>query len=270
MTRSLTALPTLVVAAALVATATGCAAGSPTASTAASCNIARTGLTAMVPLLDSPAIAFGEVEDQPLDVTAAAELTDRARALGEKLGDGEVGAAYADVETALIRFAETISSDGNPPDDVASARRGADSAAGDLAALCSSNTTAPGASVSKVATSTTPRTPIRGEDWEGTNITDLIPAVEVGESRSGTMFSSADGKEGTWSVRLERVETSVNPLTWGRDYVIRLSAGLPGAYTFADGNGESYLLFAAWAPSERSLYFNSSSPRLTVIDMTTE
>lgn len=264
------ALPVLV-ALALVTTATGCSAGSsPTVSVSASCNVARTGLTAMVPLLDSPAIAFGQREDQPLDDVTAAELTERAKALGDRLGDGEVGVAYRGVETALIGFADSISAEGNSPELVDSARQRVDSAAGDIIALCAVNTTTPDVTTSKVATSTTPRVPIRGLHGEGDNTTDLLPAVEVGQTRSGTMFDTHNGTEGTWTVRLERVTASINPLTWGRDYVIRLDAGLPGAYTFADGNGEEYLLFVAWAPSERSLYFNSDDPRLTVIGMETE
>ncbi len=264
------ALPILVTLA-LVATSTGCSVeSSPTASVSSSCNVARTGLTAMVSLLDSTDVAYDERENQPLDVTTAADITDRAKALGERLGDGEVGAAYRSVETALIGFADSISAEGNSPAVVTSARQGVDSAANDLIALCAVNTTAPSVTTSKVATSTSPRVPIRGKNGEGDNTTDLVPAVEVGQTRSGTMFDTHNGTEGTWTVRLERVTTSINPLTWGRDYVIRLDAGLPGAYTFADGNGEEYLLFAAWAPSERSLYFNSDDPRLTVIGMETE
>ncbi len=262
-------LAALLAASVLVATVAGCAAGpSTTTDIAASCNVARTGLTAMVSLLDSPDIAFDEREDQPLDVTTAAGITDGAKALKEKLGAGEVGTAYGSVETALFDYAATISADGNSIDDTVSARREVDTAAGDLSALCSANTTAPSVSTSKVSTSATPRTPVRGENWETDNTTDLIPAIEVGESRSGKMFDSADGTEGTWTVRLERVRTSVNPLTWGRDYVIRLSAGLPGVYIFSDGNGEKYSLSAAWG-SDRSLYYNSDDPRLTVIDMVT-
>lgn len=263
-------LAALVVASALVTTIAGCAAGpSTTTDVAASCNVARTGLTAMVSLLDSPDIAYDEREDQPLDVTTAADITDGAKALREKLGSGEVGTAYGSVETALVSYAQTISADGNSIADIATARRGVDTAAGDLIALCSANTTAPSVSTSKVSTSATSRTPIRGENWEGDNTTDLIPAIEVGGSRSGTMFDSADGREGTWTVRLERVKTSVNPLTWGRDYVIRLYTDLPGVYQFWDGNGELYALSAALTPCERSLYFNSDDPRLTAINLIT-
>ncbi len=263
-------LAALVAASALIATVAGCAAGpSTTTDVAASCNAARTGLTAMVSLLDSPDIAYDEREDQPLDVTTAADITDGAKALGEKLGTGEVGAAYGSVEKALVGYAQTISADGNSAADIVSARRGVDTAAGDLIALCSANTTAPSVSAAKVATSTTARTPIRGENWEGDNTTDLIPAIEVGEVRSGTMFDSADGREGTWTVRLERVEASVNPLTWGRDYVIRLHTDLPGVYQFWDGNGERYSLSAAFTPCDRSLYYNSDEPRLTAINLVT-
>lgn len=261
-------LAALVAASTLVATVAGCAAGPSTTDVAASCNVARTGLTAMVSLLDSPDIAYDEREDQALDVTTAADITDGAKELGEKLGTGEVGTAYVSVETALVGYAQNISAEGNSVDDIVSARRAVDTAAGDLITLCSVNTTAPSASTSKVSTTQTPRTPVRGENWETDNTTDLIPAIEVGESRSGTMFDSADGTEGSWTVRLERVTASINPLTWGRDYVIRLSVGLPGVYIFTDGNGEKYTLSAAWG-SDRSLYYNSDDPRLTVIDMVT-
>lgn len=260
-------LPVLTITALAALTLSGCATspGSDSrAATTASCNVARTQLTALGGLVTSPSIEAGPLEDQPLDLTTAAGIRDGGDRLAGRIGEGAISVAYAPVHSALNTLADTVAAQPNSLEDIASATAAIDAAAVDLMALCASHSTDPTALSARAAFGNDAfRHPANGG-----NTLDISPHLTVGGQTSGWIVSQDSGRSAPWTMSLDKAESSVwAAASWGKDYVLRFRTDISGDYSFGDESGDVYGTTVILTGHEHTIYFNSDAPAITRIHL---
>lgn len=259
-------LPSLAATALAVLAVSGCTTTSVSSAstTKASCNVARTQLEALGGLAGSSSTVTGPSEDQPLDLTTAAEIRDSSDRLAERLGDEAVSTTYAPVRSALRTLADAIAAEPNSSDDIASAAAAVDDAGADLMTLCAQHTTAPDRLTARAAVISDPfEFPANGG-----NTRDISPHLAVGSETSGEIVNPDSGRHGSWTMSLEKAEPSVwAAASWGKDYVLRFRTDIGGDYSFGDESGDVYgtTVFATW--HEHTVYYNSDAPAIRRIHL---
>lgn len=243
---------------AAVATVSGCAAGPADGDVTASCNAARTHLTAIGALVDSPSISAGDREDQALDTTTAEQIVADTDRLAGSLHNSEVAAAFGPGRESLLAFAKTIAVEGNVPADIEAAKQNLDSAGADLMRVCADDGARLTASTAKVASGNAAAMP------GSPGYITFTPTLAVGSSASGEITNTATGKTGDWTVHVDSASGMfLKVASWGHDFVVTLDTEVPGTYYFIDESLDRYELAVTNTSYAHTMYYSSSRPGIT-------
>lgn len=135
---------------------------------------------------------------------------------------------------------------------------------------CATPASPPAGSTAKVATASDMK---QGEGFQYDNHGHVVftPALQVGETRSGTVVDDRFHKNGTWTVELTRSDASLwHPTTWGGPYVVTLTTGVRGTYYFRDQEGGSYSLGVNRTSVSHTVRYSSDDPALTSFTLDTD
>lgn len=254
--------PMTVLALAAIAAVSGCSAAPARADTAAACNVARTQLLAIGALVETATPADSADRDQALAVATAGQITTHTDRLANALRNSEVAPAFDGVQASLTSFAETVSVEDSSAHDIAAARRDLDTSGADLIAVCAA-TTAIGDTGTGGATKLATGAGVASTGGDAGSVT-LDPALQPGQSLSGTISDDASGQRGTWTIDLATTEASLlKPWSWGSHFVLTLTTSLQAEFVFFDETGDDYTIEVNRTGVSHDVYYSSARPAIT-------